>query len=79
MASGKPLVSVEIEEAIRYKEVISIAKNKEEFCRALEWELKNDTDDRRNKRIDIASAHSWRCHVDQINQLFQQTLLKRIK
>jgi glycosyltransferase involved in cell wall biosynthesis len=74
MASGNPIVSVEINEAQQYADVISIAKNKEEFCRAIQWELQNDTPARRAKRIEIASRHGWTSHAEQISQLIEQTI-----
>lgn len=74
MASGNPIVSVEINEAKQYSDVLSIARNQEEFCRAIEWELHNDTESRRNRRIAVASEHSWANHVEQISQLVEQTI-----
>ncbi len=74
MASGNPIVSVEINEAKQYDDVLSIAGNKEEFCKAIEWELRNDTEARRNRRIEIASEHSWANHVERISELIEQTV-----
>ncbi|MDI6449692.1 glycosyltransferase [Anaerobaca lacustris] len=74
MASGRPIVSVQIAEAMRYSDVISIADDKETFCKAIEWELKNDTAERREKRIEIASQHSWAKHVDHVSSLIQETI-----
>ncbi len=46
MASGKPIVSVPIEEAKQYSDIISIAHSKERFAEAIRWELQNDTPER---------------------------------
>jgi len=73
MASGNPIVSVEITEAKQYADVISIAKNKEEFCSAIEWEIENDTAERIAKRRSIASEHSWDNHVERITGMITQT------
>jgi glycosyltransferase involved in cell wall biosynthesis len=73
MASGNPIVSVEISEAMQYADVISIAKNKEEFCSAIEWEIENDTAERSAKRRRIASEHSWENHVERISRMITQT------
>jgi len=63
MAGGKPVVSVAIDEVARnYSDIVSIAYTKEEFCRAIKWELQNDTRKRRIKRIAVAQAHSWENH-----------------
>ncbi len=77
MASGRPIVSVEIEEAVQYADVISIAKTREEFCRAIQWELEHDTEQRRARRIQIASMHSWEAHTERITQLIDETVRRR--
>ena len=69
MASGKPIVSVPIGEAIQYSDVVSIAHNKEEFAQKIQWELQNDTSERVRKRIEIAREHSWDKHVERISEL----------
>jgi len=74
MASGSPIVSVEINEAKQYADTISIATSKEEFCRAIQWELQNDTETRRKRRIEIAAEHSWANHAERISELIEQTI-----
>jgi len=69
MASGRPIVSVPIKEAMQYSEIISIAHNKEEFCKAIRWELQNDTVERSRRRIEIAGNHSWDNHIEKITKL----------
>jgi hypothetical protein len=79
MASGKPIVSVGIDEVVRnYSEMVSVAKDKEEFRRAIEWELNNDTSQRRQSRIEIARAHSWDKHVETISQLVADAVAKKV-
>lgn len=75
MAAGKPIVSVEIKEVVQYADIVSVAKNKEDFCRSIEWEIHNDSEERRAERIGIASKHSWENHVERIAQLMQQAVL----
>jgi glycosyltransferase involved in cell wall biosynthesis len=77
MASGRPIVSVEINEARQYADVISIAGNKEEFCRAIEWELHNDTPERKAKRIEMAASHSWSRHVERLSELIEGTIRRK--
>ncbi len=74
MASGRPIVSVPIKEAMQYSEIISIAHNKEEFCKAIRWELQNDTVERSRRRIEIAGNHSWDNHIEKISDLIMQTM-----
>jgi len=74
MASGKPIVSVPIKEAMQYSDIISIAHNKEQFAEAIRWELQNDTIERSRKRIEIAKNHSWDTHVEKISELIENAI-----
>jgi glycosyltransferase involved in cell wall biosynthesis len=75
MASGRPIVSVYIDEVVeKYSDVLSIANNKKKFCDAITWELHNDTTERRNTRIEIAEQHSWDSHIDKLSQIMMDTI-----
>lgn len=75
MASGKPIVSVEINEILQnYGEWVSVAYDKEQFCEAIVWELQNDTAERAGNRIDIAKDHSWEKHTEIISELIQAAI-----
>ena len=77
MASGRPIVSVPINEiADKYCDVVSIAATKEDFCRAIRWELQNDTDCRREKRISIAHANRWENHNNHLCEIIEAALKK---
>ena len=73
MASGNTIVSVPIDEVYKYKDLISIANTKEEYVKAIEFELNNDTLLRKNKRIEIANSNSWNSIVDRINSIVEGT------
>ena len=78
MASGRPIVSVRIDEVVnRYSEVMSVANDKEEFCRLLVYELANDTAERAARRIKEASEHNWDAVVLQLSQLMGGALSTR--
>jgi len=79
MASGKPIVSVPIKEAMQYSDLISIAHNKEDFAKAIRWELQNDTTQRSCKRIEIAKSHSWDKHVEKISELIETAIATKQK
>lgn len=74
MASGNPIVSVAIQEAEQYNEMISIASDQEAFCRLLQWELTHDTPERSQKRIEIARQHDWRQKVSDLSDIIEETL-----
>jgi len=78
MASGRPIISVCIDEvAEKYSHVISIANNKKEFCDAITWELHNDTAERQNTRIEIAEQHSWDIHVEKLSQIVLDSIASK--
>lgn len=75
MASGRPLVSVPIQEVVeKYSDVVSVAYSKEEFSEAITWELQNDTPERSNFRVEIAKEHTWDNHVRDISKWIMTTI-----
>ncbi len=74
MASGKPIVSVPITEAIQYSEIISIAHNKEQFAEAIRWELQNDTPERSRRRIQVASDNNYERYIDKLSSIILNTI-----
>jgi len=78
MAGGKPVVSVAIDEVVcNYADIVSIAHTKEEFCRAIKWELENDTHERRIKRMAVARARSWENHNRHLCDIIEASLEKK--
>ena len=77
MASGKPIVSVAIQEAEQYNDIISIADGPQEFCRLLQWELAHDTQQRQQKRIEIARQHDWQQNLSTLSEDIEKLLRKR--
>lgn len=72
MASGKPIVSVPISEVLdNYSDILSVRSSKKEFCQAIRWELENDTKERKQKRIAIAQANSWKYHNRRLSDIIQ--------
>ena len=77
MASGKPIVSVPIDEVkCEYQNLLSIAESKQEFCNAIIWELDNDTKDRSAHRIKIAEKHGWDHHIEELSQIINNFLMQ---
>jgi len=75
MASGKAIVSVPIDEIVEnYPNVVSVAGTKEEYCKAITWELNNDTNERAQRRIEAAKDHSWDSHIEQLSQIISEAV-----
>lgn len=75
MSSGKPIVSVPIDEIVeKYSDLVSVANSKEEFCNAIIWELNNDTQVRANRRIEIARENSWDNRIERLSEVISSVL-----
>lgn len=69
MASGKPIVSVPINEVVnKYSDLVSIAYNKNQFRDAIIWEIENDTPERSSKRVAVAKEHNWERHIARLSK-----------
>lgn len=58
LAAGKPVVSTEMPELLDLN-VVKIARTPSEFLNAIEYEIKNDTEEKRWNRNKVASEFSW--------------------
>ena len=58
LASGKPVVSVDIAAVTKYREVLHIASSPTEFVNAVQVALEEDGS-LRSQRVEIARQHSW--------------------
>ncbi len=74
MAAGKPIVSVAIQEAEQYNDSISIASDKEEYCRLIRWELVNDNPQRQQRRIEAARLNDWQQKVSELSGLIEKMI-----
>lgn len=78
MASGKPIVSIPIDQLTnKYSDLISIAADKYRFCNAILYELKNDTPQRSARRIEIARSNSWDNKIQKLSQILTDALEAR--
>jgi glycosyltransferase involved in cell wall biosynthesis len=59
LATGIPIISVNIPEAVQYAEYIKIAKSYEEFGRYLNEAILGDTPEEKNKRMKYAELFTW--------------------
>ena len=64
LATGKPVVTTNLNELGRYRGMIDIASGAEGMIEAIEKRLDNDPD--REKRIEIATNNSWEHRINKI-------------
>lgn len=72
LAAGLPVVSTLLP-ALRDVDGISFARTAEEFERAVQAALRDETPERRSERVALAEAHSWERRVAEIGRLVRET------
>jgi glycosyltransferase involved in cell wall biosynthesis len=69
LAAGKPVVSVRVREVERYKGLVAIADDYENYRAAIESALAGDSDDKRRARLDAVKGESWHRRVDDVSAI----------
>lgn len=59
LTSGKPIISTDIEEVSKLKDVVVIVKTKEEFVQKIGEVLITDTEESRKRRLAVAQENNW--------------------
>ncbi len=72
LASGKPVVSVDIPAASRFAEVIYLTKTPDEFVKALEAALASPGDSAARQRL--AADHSWEARFAHVQRILEPLL-----
>lgn len=63
LASGRPVVSVEMPGVMEFSGVIEIAAGYEEFLKGIERALAGDNDEKKKLRMEAAARNSWESRV----------------
>jgi glycosyltransferase involved in cell wall biosynthesis len=66
LSAGRPVVSVNIPEAMKYKEVIEIAVDYKGFVEKIEKCLKENSKEMADERIKFAKEESWERRFNEI-------------
>jgi glycosyltransferase involved in cell wall biosynthesis len=77
LASGRPVVSTPIPELSRFSDLVDVASTAEQFIGAIERRLKNDPQQQRDWRIDLARANSWETRIGEILKQLERTYRKK--
>jgi glycosyltransferase involved in cell wall biosynthesis len=72
IASGKPVVSVDIPAARRFADIIYLTRTPEEFTAAIAAALQNPGDGPARQRV--AAAHSWTARFEQVQNALEPLL-----
>jgi glycosyltransferase involved in cell wall biosynthesis len=73
LATGKPIVSVDMPEARRFEGLIRIARDSDDFIAQVEAAIAAD-DGLAQKRMTEASHHSWRARFEQVSAALAEVL-----
>ncbi len=74
LATGKPIVSTPHPEVTEFADIISITQPAG-FITTIENALQNDTQSKREQRLQIANHHSWDVRVAQMDTILQEQLV----
>ena len=69
LATGKPVVTTNFPTAYLFKDVIKIAKTKEEFIKHVKDSLYEDNTNLIHKRQKIAKKNTWDTRVEEISKI----------
>lgn len=78
IASGKPVVSVDLPELREYKDIAYIAKSKEDFLRSIDNALSEQDEAVVEKRKLIAAENTWAHRAERMLDEFKRTLYPKI-
>lgn len=71
MATGKPIVSVDMPGVRQFKEIIYITDDEQEFMQAIEKALTEDTKEKKQERLEVAKHNSWKSRVETMIEKIQ--------
>jgi len=69
LASGRPVVSVEMPGVLEFRDVIEIATDYNSFIASVQKALTQENEEKKNHRLDIASHNSWENRLAYINEI----------
>ena len=58
----------------KFKNIIRIAENHNDFKYAIERALENDTDEQKCKRLEIAQNHSWENKIEEYSVIIKNKI-----
>ncbi|MFZ5634580.1 MAG: glycosyltransferase [Bacillota bacterium] len=74
LASGRPVVSVEMPGVMEFKDIIEIAGDYEGFLQAVERALESESGRKKRLRLEAAARNSWESRVEKMMELIGKTL-----
>lgn len=69
MASGLPVVSVDIAEVAKYRDLVHVAASHDEFIRMTEQALTGNSDEERYRRSDFVKNETWANRLEMLSEI----------
>jgi glycosyltransferase involved in cell wall biosynthesis len=79
MAVGMPVVTTAVPEALKYGSLLWYSRTREEFSQNINAALKEDSEERKNQRREIARRNSWLSRAQSVKQLIEAALSEKKK
>jgi hypothetical protein len=76
LAAGNPVVSTALPEVESYKEIIYIAKHKEQFVKYVELAISENDEESKKRRSEYVKYDSWDSKFKEIEELITKKLIK---
>lgn len=82
LALGKAVVSTDLPEIRffnqKYGDIVSIGKDADGFSRAIRDAIKEDTEEARDRRVEIARDNSWQRRIEEMSGLIEEAVERNL-
>jgi len=77
MSMGIPVLSSDLPEVRKFKDLVFVAKNDNEFVGLIKMSIEDNLPERNRKRIEKAHEYSWKSISERISDIIQKTELEK--
>jgi glycosyltransferase involved in cell wall biosynthesis len=77
LAAGKPIVSTDHPEVREFSDYVEVASTAEDFSTAIQCVHRDESSERKQKRVEVSKLHSWDSRVDEIEQIISSALKQK--
>ncbi|MCX5781727.1 MAG: glycosyltransferase [Elusimicrobia bacterium] len=77
LSSGKPIISTNLDSLNEFKELFYLSDGKEEFEENVLKALKENSEELKNKRIELAKQYTWEKRIEQMSEIIEAELKKQ--
>lgn len=74
LATGKPTVATALPELVAFRDVVTVAEDRDQFAQGVVRALQEDRESLRHRRLEVARANSWEARYQLITEQIHQRL-----